>query len=175
MFEALFKYPADYFSEGTLILALPAWQMALALPLVLVLVLALLGYYGLRRGLQLRDLASISILRSLAIAVVLFSLSRPLLEVASAVAQPGVVGVLFDNSLSMRLRDDGEVRHAFVDQRFAADSGELLRELRERFDTRLFRYGADTAALDNVDQLDYADGASDLGQALRFAPQTLDG
>ena len=175
MFEALFKYPADYFSEGTLILALPAWQMALALPLVFVLVLTLLGYYGLRRGLQPRDLASISILRSLAIAVVLFSLSRPLLEVASTVSQPGVVGVLFDNSLSMRLRDDGELRHAFVDERFAADGGELLRELRERFDTRLFRFGADTAALDNVDQLDYADGASDLGQALRFARQTLDG
>ena len=175
MFETLFKYPAEYFSEGTLILALPGWQMALALPLILVLVMLLLGYYRLRRGLAWRDLLAISLLRGLAIAVALFSLSRPLLEVASTVAQPGVVGVLIDNSLSMRLRDDGEVRHAFVDENFDADSGRLLRALRERFDTRLFAFGADSALLDGIEQLDYADGASDLGRALRFARETLDG
>lgn len=175
MFEALFKFPLKYFSEGSLVLALPGWQMALALPLIFALVVLLLGYYRLRRGLNRRDLAVISLLRSLAIAVVLFSLSRPLLEVASTVAQPGVVGVLLDDSLSMQLRDDGEPRHAFVDAQFDPERGALLRELRERFDTRLFRFGIDAAPVDGVDELDYAQGASDLGGALRFARETLDG
>jgi len=175
MFEALFKYPLEYFAEGRLIFALPGWQMALALPLIFVMVLLLLGYFRLRRGLQPRELAAISLLRSLAIGVALFSLSRPLLEVTSTVAQPGVVGVLLDDSLSMQLRDDGEARHALVDRWFDAESGELLRDLRERFETRLFRFGADSAAVDDVDELDYTAGASDLGAALRFARETLDG
>ncbi|MGD8351228.1 MAG: hypothetical protein PVI79_18420, partial [Gammaproteobacteria bacterium] len=118
MFEALFKYPAEYFSDGTLILALSWWQMALALPLIFVAVMLLLGYLRIRHGIGLRDLAAVSLLRSLAIAVALFCLSRPLLEISATVPQPGVVGILLDNSISMRLAEDGKPRHAFVDRRF---------------------------------------------------------
>jgi len=175
MFEALFKFPAEYFSEGSLILALPWWQMALALPLIFVAVLLLLGYLRIRGGLGARDLLAVSLLRSLAIAVALFCLSRPLLEVSATVPQPGVVGILLDNSISMRLADDGSPRHAFVDRRFDTENGDLLRALRERFDTRLFRFGAATEPLDGIGQLDYGDGASDLGEALGFVREALDG
>lgn len=175
MFEFLFKFPVEYFSEGTLILALPAWQMALALPLIFAAVLLLLGYWRVRAGLGIRDLAAISLLRSLAVAIALFSLSRPLLEVTATVPQPGVVGILLDNSISMRLDQGGNPRHAFIERELDAEDGDLLRDLRERFDTRLFRFGAETAPLDDIARLDYGDGDSDLGEALGFVREALEG
>ncbi|MGD8351188.1 MAG: hypothetical protein PVI79_18220, partial [Gammaproteobacteria bacterium] len=132
-------------------------------------------YLRIRHGIGLRDLAAVSLLRSLAIAVALFCLSRPLLEISATVPQPGVVGILLDNSISMRLAGDGKPRHAFVDRRFDAENGDLLRDLSERFDTRLFRFGAAAEPLDGIGQLDYGDGASDLGEALGFVREALDG
>ena len=108
MFEALFKYPPEAFANGQLLLALPAWQIPVALLAIFAGVVLLLGYLQIRGRLQAVDLAAISALRALAIAVILFSLSRPQLEVVSTIPQPGVVGVLLDNSLSMRLGEDGE-------------------------------------------------------------------
>ena len=175
MFEALFKYPPEAFANGQLLLALPAWQIPVALLAIFAGVVLLLGYLQIRGRLQAVDLAAISALRALAIAVILFSLSRPQLEVVSTIPQPGVVGVLLDNSLSMRLGEDGEARNAFIEREFDAENGDLLQSLRARFDTRLFRYGAKTAPLDDIADLDYADGASDLAGALRFAREALEG
>jgi uncharacterized membrane protein len=75
----------------------------------------------------------------------------------------------------MRLADDGEPRHAFIEREFDAENGDLLRALSERFDTRLFRFGARSGPLDDIGQLDYTDGASDLGEALRIARGALEG
>ena len=175
MFETLFKFPLESFAEGRLILSLPGWQMALALPLLFAAVLALLGYLWIRRGLAARDLAAIALLRSLSIAVILFALSRPLLEVTSETPQPGVVAILLDNSISMRLDGDGGARHEFIEREFDAANGALLGALRERFDTRLFAFGSESAVLDDAASLSFADGDSDLGQALAFARQSLRG
>ena len=175
MFETLFKFPPQAFADGDLLLALPAWQMLLALPLIIAAVAVLLGYLRIRGRLRAADVAAISVLRGLAIAVILFALSRPQLEVVSTIPQPGVIGILLDNSLSMRLGGDGEARHAFIERELDPESGRLLRALRAEYDTRLFRYGAAAAPLDDIAELDYADGASDLGQALRFVREALAG
>ena len=114
MFEFLFKYPADFFSNGRLILALPAWQLALVPLAVLALTLLLLGYARIDRQIRGRQLLVTAVLRSLAISLVLFSLSRPLLEVTARVPQPGVVGVLLDNSISMRLDHGDGPRNAYI-------------------------------------------------------------
>jgi uncharacterized membrane protein len=175
MFETLFKFPPRAFAEGDLLLALPAWQMLLALPVIVAAVALLLGYLRIRDRLGAADIAAISVLRGLAIAVVLFALSRPQLEVVSTIPQPGVIAILLDNSLSMHLDDDGEARHAFIGRELDPDSGQLLRSLRADYEIRLLRYGAETAPLDDIAGLDYADGASDLAQALRFAREALEG
>ena len=51
----------------------------------------------------------------------------------------------------------------------------LLRELRQRIDVRLFRFGADTRPLEDAGRLDFADGDSDLAQALGYARDALRG
>lgn len=176
MFEFLFAYPAELFDQGVLILALPWWQLAL-LPLgILALGFFALGYFAVRGGMRLRDRVVIALLRSLAISLILFSLSRPLLEVTTQTAQPGLVAILLDNSLSMQVMDfAGKPRSDFIRRQLDAEKGSLLRALRQQFETRLFSFGAGTRALPGVEALDYADGDSDLGRALEVVRESLQG
>ncbi len=176
MFETLFKYPAHEFAAGKLVLALPAWQFAL-LPLVLALIAFLaLGYVGQRGGSRLPDRIAIATLRGLALALALLSLSQPALEVRSPLAQPGVVGVLVDDSLSMRIDDRGDgTRADFVRAQLDPANGELLRNLARRFSPRLFAFGADTRELDDGSQLGFDAAASNLPGALGDALARLAG
>jgi len=175
MFELLFKYPTDFFTTGALILALPGWQLALVPPVILVLTLILLGYAGISKLLPFHDLAVIAVLRSLAISLVLLSLSRPLLEVTTRMPRASVVGVLLDNSISMQLEHGTGLRSDYIRQQLDTERGPLLRALRDNFDTRLFSFGASSRETDNIATLDFADGASDLNQALQFAQTSLQG
>ena len=176
MFEFLFKYPAADFAAGKVVSLFAAWQLAL-LPLVLALVaFVLLGAFRLRGRARQRDRIVISLLRGGALAVALFSLSQPLLEVSTAAPQPGIVGVLLDNSISMRLAHaDGAARGDFIQREFDLAGDGLLRELHHRIDVRLFRFGADTRPLQDAGTLDFADGDSDLAQALGYARDALQG
>ena len=176
MFEFLFKYPVELFDQGLLILALPWWQLALMPLVILVLAFIVLGYFNLRGGTGIRHRVVIALLRSLAISLVLFSLSRPLLEVTSQLEQPGVIAVLLDNSVSMRVEDfDGEPRSQVIQQQLDASSGSLLRSLQQRFEIRLFRFGEDTQAITGIEAMDYGDGDSNLVRAIEVVQQTLQG
>ena len=176
MFEFLFKYPAEYFAEGRLVIALPWWQLAL-LPLALAaLGFVVLGYFRLRGRTRAGDRIAVALLRGLALGVIVFSLTRPVLEVTAPLQQSGVIGVLLDNSISMTIADPGQAARAdFIRQQFDADSGDMLRELQQNFDVRLFRFGAETRAIADIGALDFSDGDSDLTAALDFARSSLQG
>ena len=176
MFEFLFKYPAEYFAEGRLITALPWWQLAL-LPLAIALTaFVALGYFRLRAQTRARDRMAIALLRGMALGVIIFSLTQPLLEVTAQTQQAGVIGVLLDNSISMGLKGlDQDARSDFIRQQFDAESAGLLRDLRQNFDVRLFKFGAETGAITDIGALDFNDGDSDLTQALGFAQASLQG
>ena len=105
MFEFLFKYPAEYFAEGRFVSVLSWWQLALLPLAIAALAFVVLGYFKLRGRTRNGDRMAIALLRGTALAVIVFSLSRPLLEVTAQMPQPGVVGVLLDNSISMGLAD----------------------------------------------------------------------
>ncbi len=176
MIEFLFSHPAELFARGELVLVLPWWQFALLPVGIAAFAFIVLGYFGLRGRTGTSNRVILALLRGLALALVLFSLSRPLLEVSSPVAQPNLVGVLLDNSLSMRISDfDGEPRSELIRKQFDAANGGLLRTLQQRFDTRLFQFGADTQPLTDVNTMDYADGDSNLTRALEVVRQTLQG
>lgn len=176
MFEFLFKYPAGYFSEGELVIALPWWQLAL-LPLgIATLAFVLLGYFKLRGRTRSGDRMAIVLLRAMALTVIIFSLSQPLLEVTAPMPQPGMVGVLLDNSISMGLKGPGlDSRSDFIRQQLDAESGSLLRDLQQSFDVRLFKFGTGTRAIDDIGALDFSDGDSNLTRALSFAQANLKG
>ncbi len=176
MFEFLFKYPAADFAAGRFVSALPAWQWALLPLAAALLVFVLFGTFRLRARTQWIDRAALALLRGGALAVIAFSLSQPLLEVRSRTPQPGVVGILVDNSRSMTLaHDDGGTRADFVRAALDPADGDLLAELQRRYDLRLFAYGAEARALDNPAALDFSDGDSNLAQALASARDALAG
>ena len=176
MFEFLFKYPLEWFSRGILILPLPWWQLLIAFAGTLALTYVALGYLHLRNRLPLQDRLVLTLLRGVALSLLILSLSRPLLEVTSPVAQPNVVAILLDNSASMSLSDQsGQTRSQFIQQRFAAADGDLLRSLAQRLDTRLFSFGVDARPLDDVLTLDFNEGDSNLVEALEHAREAMQG
>ncbi len=174
MFEFLFKYPAEFFERGSLILAMPWWQFAI-LPLgISILGFIVLGYFRLGRPLEIKHRAFIVAMRSLAIAVVILSLSGPLLEVASQAPQPNLVGILIDNSISMGVTDlDGRPRSDFISQQLNPLNDNLLRALQENFDTKLFKFGEGAQPLSDINSLDYGDADSDLSNALDVVQESL--
>ena len=176
MFEALFKYPLEYFTEGSLIFALPVWQLVL-MPLVMMApVFAVLGYFRLRDRVSIGHGMVITLFRSLALTLVIFSLTQPLLEVQSQMPQPNLVGVLLDNSVSMQIADHaGEARGDFIGQAFDAENGEFLLALQKRFDTRLFKFGEAVQAIGSINELNFADGESNINRALAVARESLKG
>jgi len=174
MIEFLFKYPAEYFAEGRIITTLPWWQLALLPPGIAALAFVVLGYFKLQGHTRNRDRMAVALLRGIALSVIIFSLSRPLLEVTTQMQQPGVVGVLLDNSISMGLKGpEQEARSDFIRQQLDAESGDLLRDLQQSFDVRLFKFGAETKAISDIGALDFKDGDSDLTHALSFAQASL--
>ena len=174
MFELLFKYPLEFFERGSLILALPWWQLALLPLAILVPGFIALGYFRVGGRLEIKHRAFIALLRSLAISLIVFSLSRPLLETSSQIPQPNLVGILIDNSISMSVTDVAEgPRSDFISQQLNPADGKLLRSLQEIFDTRLFKFGEETKLLTDINTLDYGDGDSDLSAALAVVQASL--
>ncbi len=176
MFEFLFKYPAADFAAGQFVSLLAPWQWALLPLAAAALVFVLFGTFRLRAQSRLVDRVALALLRGTALGVIAFSLSQPLLEVRSRTLQPGVVGILVDNSRSMMLAHGGDTSRAdFVRDALDPVDGDLLADLERRYDLRLFAYGAEARRLDNPAALDFGDGASNLAQALATAREALAG
>ena len=176
MFEFLFKYPAEFFERGSLIIDLPLWQLALLPFGIIVLTFITLGYFKLRGRTKFKHLTFIALLRSLSISLVVFNLLQPLLEVSAPVSQPNLVGILIDNSISMRVRDMAEgPRSDFITQQLNAADDNLLRSLQQSFDTKLFKFGEKAESLSDINTLDYGDADSDLSKALDDIQESLKG
>jgi len=176
MFEFLFKYPIEFFQRGSLIITLSWWQIALLLSAIFLLSFIALGYSRLRGRTKIKHRLLITLLRSLAVSLVIFSLLQPLLEVSSQIPQSNVVAVLIDNSLSMRVRDVAEgPRSDYIKQQFNSADSNLLLSMRGKFDTRLFKFGENTELITDINALGYADGASNLSAALETVQESLKG
>lgn len=146
----LLNSPLAAFGRGRIDLAWP-WPLFAGAALALAIVLfALARRSPKRRGRALL----LAVLRAAALAVLLFALFRPQLVVSTVVPLENVVGVLFDDSASMRIADAGEgpdglplrradrMIEAFPEEAAPDALGPVLRE---RFVLRKFRFGADGA------------------------------
>src|SRR5215468_3967832 len=103
-FEFLFKYRPFLFEKGRFVMSAP-WPFAVALVVGAVVVA---GSYARARGRAGRAERMVLVaLRVGALAVALFCLSRPALVLSSVVPQQSFLGVLMDDSESMRIADEG--------------------------------------------------------------------
>src|ERR1019366_1321508 len=147
LFEFFFKYRPAVFQQGDFTFGAPA-------PIVILLLVG----------------AAIAVL-----AVLLVCLMRPMLLLNAAVPQRNFVGVLIDDSRSMQIADRGGRQRAdWIRDSIAAPKSALLAALRERFQVKLFRFGATAERIDDATGLLFDANETKLGGALEAARRELE-
>ena len=163
MFELLFKYPASLFHKGHFVLLTPwpVWLLAVA-----ILAAAGLLFWHVRRNHGMlggvRPIA-IWLLESAMVAVILFLLWHPALSVATLRPQQNVVAVLVDDSRSMSINDSSGTRETAA-KKVLQDG--LLKSLSDKFQVRLYKFGAEADRIQKDDQLAGTQPATRLGDTL---------
>ncbi len=163
MFEFLFKYPGTVFQKGQLVLLAPwpVWLLA-----GMMLAAAALLFWHVRRSHGLLTGARplvIWVLQSGLVALVLLLLWQPAISIATLRPQQNVVAVLVDDSRSMDIREGSSTR---LQQAVGALQGGVLRDLEQRFQVRLYRFGKDIARIPDTTRLQPAGGATHIGESL---------
>jgi uncharacterized membrane protein len=174
LWEFLFKYPPLVFEKGRLALTgLPGWALVGALALAGA---AVWSYLRAARRLRRRDRAVLLALRAALLAVLLVALARPVLRVAVALPQENYLGVLIDDSRSMRIGDEGGgARGAAALGALDGPQGEVLDALGRRFRLRVFRFSEAAERVESTRELRFLGGRTNLGRALEQARSELAG
>ena len=153
VFAFLFKYRPFVFGRGEILFAL-SWGIVLTVVLGIG-VLTFFMYSRVRAKSTRRDRVLLGAIRLAIVAVLMFSLSRPVLVLSTSVPQKNFIGVLLDDSRSMQIRDGGETsRGEMVREAFSVD-GDLLTSLSERFLVRFFRFSSQTQRIENAEALTF--------------------
>lgn len=168
MFEFLFKYPPAVFSKGTFVLlgSWPRWVLGAGL---LVAAGLLAGTFWRRRArltpsMQGSRAVVLWALQSAMVALLLVLLWEPALSVTALRPQQNVIAVITDASRSMAVVDGSQSRQQEAIK--LLDSG-LLKDLRSRFQVRLYQLGAGVERIQNADELRSNQNATQIGKGLR--------
>jgi hypothetical protein len=90
------------------------------------------------------------------------------------VPQENFLGILFDDSRSMQIADDGEVsRSSFLYEHFGPEGSELLDALSDRFKLRFFGFAETAERVANLDEMSFTGTRTRLGPALEHASSEL--
>ena len=173
-YQFLFKYQQDVFERGDFVWGSSRWMAGLVLVAAGAGAYALLTYRSVRLG--PRDRAVLTTLRIATLAVLVFSLLRPMLILKVAVPQQNFVGVLLDDSRSMQVSDlEGHTRGNYITRNFGADTSPLLAKLSEKFVVRTYRFSSFTERLNAPSDLSFNGTGTQLGEALTRAKDELAG
>src|SRR5687767_11093392 len=110
-------------------------------PIALVAALVAAWFYrASRSALTPRDQMVLGGLRIAAISIVALCLARPVLAVSRAIEQRNVVGIVIDDSRSMRITDHSSLaRGSYAHEVFGGPDSALFKALAEKFQLRFFR------------------------------------
>ncbi len=171
LFRLLFKYRPVVFERGDLVLAV-SWPVVAVL--LIVAGVAVVAYARRRGSGRLLHRAILLGLRLGALAVLGLCLARPMLVISTVVPQQNFLGILIDDSRSMRIAEQADrPRSAFVQERLAGEASELLADLSQRFKLRFFRFAETAERLGDLAELSFAGRRTDLGRALDAARREL--
>jgi len=175
LFAFFFKYSPYVFRQGDFRLAVSSpIYIAAALAATAALV-TVLTYRTAPGDASLLDRGVLIALRLCLVAVVLFCLFRPVLILRAAVPQQNFLGVLLDDSLSMRVADQGDKpRSEFVNGTFGPDSA-VLRALASRYAIRFFSFSSSATRVGNARDLTYNGTQTKLSEALLRAKEEFSG
>ncbi|HVX41087.1 MAG TPA: vWA domain-containing protein [Gemmatimonadaceae bacterium] len=175
IFAFLFKYrPAEY-AQGKFAFGVPGSVMLLLAAAALIGIPAVLSYGTVRGKSSRRDRWILGSLRAACLLVLIVCLFRPMLLLSAAVPQRNYVGVLVDDSRSMRIADrDAKPRSDWVAHALGGPDSSVLQALRKKFTVRLFRFSSSAQRIDSVADLHYADNETHIADAIEQARQELD-
>jgi uncharacterized membrane protein len=155
------------------------WPLPAAVLVPAGLIAAVFGVWLYRRptsALSDRDRWVLGGLRAAVVAVVAICLARPVLAVSRAIDQRNVVGVVIDDSRSMRIADhDGRARGDFAAQVFGGPDSALFKALSEKFQLRFFRTSGAGGRSDVLPQGPLNGARTHLATALLRAEEELAG
>lgn len=176
LFEFLFKYRPVVFEKGRLAFAAGLGTYVVVGIALAIAIPALIAYGRQRLRGGPRDRAILLALRIAALALVAVCVFRPVLVVSEAVPQRNVVGVLVDDSRSMRIADlDGRARADVVRHLLGSRDSALYAALADKFVVRLFRFSGNGQRVTQLADLTYDGSRTQLGPALESARQELTG
>ena len=176
IFQFLFKYRPTEFAKGDFAFGASPSLVILLLAALVIAVPAVLSYAGVRGKSTKRDRWVLGSLRVAALAVLVICLFRPMLLLSAAVTQRNYVGVLVDDSRSMRIADrDGKQRRDWIEHAFGGPDSALLKALRQKFIVRMFRFSSNAQRVDSAADLTFNATETHLGAAIEQARQELDG
>src|SRR3954465_13970803 len=174
VFAFFFKYRPEVFSKGDLVFGAPSSVMFLLALGMLIGAPAVMTYAGVRGKSSRRDRWILSGLRVASLIVLVVCLFRPMLLLSAAIPERNFVAVLLDDSKSMTIADrDAKTRGEWEAATFSADSS-LLKDLRKRFQVRLFRMSASAARIDNATALNFSAPQTHIGDAIDRVRQELE-
>ncbi|MEZ5293758.1 MAG: VWA domain-containing protein [Vicinamibacterales bacterium] len=162
--------------QGEFRLAPPPGVLLAAGLAVVAIGATVITYRRAPRRLTTRDRVVLVGLRTALVALLLLCLFRPMLVLRAAVPHQNVVGVLLDDSRSMRIADrDGQPRSRYVLEQFGAADQGLRRALGERFTVRTMRFSSGVNAAPSGADLTFDGTNTRLAAALDEARQQLAG
>ncbi|MGD8277285.1 MAG: hypothetical protein PVH00_04630, partial [Gemmatimonadota bacterium] len=173
MFEFLFKYRPLLFREGRLAFGAPVQPLLIVLAAGLVVAVAVWTYRRAGGRASDRDRILLAGLRAGALAVLAFALLRPVLVVSNVVPQQNWVGVLVDDSRSMRIADGGAASRAALASAALAPDAALRTGLEDRFRVRFFRFSSSAERTGAPDSLSFDGPRTRVAPALDRARQEL--
>src|SRR6185437_3485284 len=151
LFEFLFKYRPAEFAASRLAFGAPFSVIVLLLAAAVIGVPAVLSYASVRGRASRRDRWVLGAMRLSALLVLMACLFRPMLLLSAAVPQRNYVGVLIDDSRSMRIADQsGKPRSDWVERAFGGPDSAVFKALRQKFIVRLFRFSSTTQRIDSA-------------------------
>jgi hypothetical protein len=176
IFAFLFKYRPTEFAKASFAFGAPLSVAILLAAIAALGAPAVLSYAGVRGKSSRRDRWILGALRVSALLLLMACLFRPMLLISAAVPQRNYVGVLVDDSRSMRIADkDGVARGDWIEHQFGGPDSVLLKKLREKFIVRLFRFSSGAERVDSLGDVTFNASETHLGAAVEQARQELDG
>ena len=173
-FQLLFKYRPAVFAEGQLAFGLAGPLAIGLLAAALAVATVVITYRRVGAHSTRRDRFVLAAIRTAVLVVVIACLFRPMLLISAPVPQRNFVGVLIDDSRSMQIADDGKPRADVVRAALGAGDSSLIAALREKFQVRLFRFGAALERIEDLSSLGFEGVETRVGDAIAGARQELD-
>jgi uncharacterized membrane protein len=175
VFAFLFKYSPYVFRQGDFRLAVSSPVYLAAAVAAAVALVTVLTYRTAPGDASLPDRAVLIALRLCLVAVVLFCLFRPVLILRASVPQQNFLGILLDDSRSMRVADEnGKSRSEFVNSTFGPDSA-VMKALSSRYAIRYFRFSSSADRVSGPRDLSFNGTQTKLSEALVRAKEEFSG